>query len=61
MPRKSPHDHATNRSQDDYPLRYAPSSYRRWSPVTVAITALGESPIWLISPSGLPSPSLMGH
>ncbi|MDF7674322.1 allantoin permease [Acetobacteraceae bacterium ESL0709] len=41
MPRKSPHDHATNRSQDDYPLRYAPSSYRRWSPVTVAITALG--------------------
>lgn len=29
------------RAEDDYPLRYAPSRYRRWAPVTVAITALG--------------------
>lgn len=30
-----------NTRGDDYPLRYAPSHYRQWKPVTVAITALG--------------------
>ncbi|WP_229709285.1 hypothetical protein [Bombella favorum] len=33
--------HNGKRTDDDYPLRYAPSHYRRWSPATVAITALG--------------------
>lgn len=33
--------HEQTRSQDDYPLRYAPHRYRRWSSVTIAITALG--------------------
>ncbi|MCX5617280.1 allantoin permease [Bombella sp. TMW 2.2543] len=30
-----------SQTDDDYPLRYAPSHYRRWSSATVAITALG--------------------
>lgn len=29
------------KSQDDYPLRYAPLHYRRWRPWTIALTALG--------------------
>ena len=32
---------ATNETLEDYTLRYAPHSFRRWSPKVVAITALG--------------------
>ena len=32
---------AADESREDYSLRYAPHSFRRWSPVTVAGTALG--------------------
>src|SRR5258706_8039576 len=32
---------ATNETLEDYTLRYAPSSYRRWRPAVVATTALG--------------------
>ncbi|MGM7375806.1 allantoin permease, partial [Acinetobacter baumannii] len=32
---------AVNETLEDYTLRYAPHSFRRWSPKVVAITALG--------------------
>jgi preprotein translocase subunit SecF len=32
---------AANETLEDYTLRYAPYSFRRWSPKVVAITALG--------------------
>ena len=32
---------AANETLEDYTLRYAPHSFRRWSPKVVAITALG--------------------
>ena len=32
---------AANETLEDYTLRYAPHSFRRWSPRVVAITALG--------------------
>ncbi|WP_424820827.1 purine-cytosine permease family protein [Salinisphaera sp.] len=32
---------AKNETLEDYTLRYAPHSFRRWGPATVAITALG--------------------
>ncbi|KEZ79307.1 signal transduction histidine kinase [Salinisphaera hydrothermalis C41B8] len=32
---------AKNETLEDYTLRYAPHSFRRWGPMTVAITALG--------------------
>ena len=31
---------AANETLEDYTLRYAPYSFRRWSPKVVAITAL---------------------
>lgn len=34
-------DKSTAETIEDYTLRYAPRSYRRWSPAVVAITALG--------------------
>lgn len=34
-------NHAANETLEDYTLRYAPHSFRRWSPKVVAITALG--------------------
>ncbi|MHA3080325.1 purine-cytosine permease family protein [Acinetobacter sp. ANC 5383] len=37
----SDHQKAVNETLEDYTLRYAPHSFRRWSPKVVAITALG--------------------
>ncbi len=34
-------NNAANETLEDYTLRYAPHSFRRWSPKVVAITALG--------------------
>ncbi|MEV7725574.1 hypothetical protein AB0P15_12665 [Streptomyces sp. NPDC087917] len=40
-PRRSYAKLAADESREDYSLRYAPQSFRRWSPATVAGTALG--------------------
>ncbi|TDU76203.1 hypothetical protein [Streptomyces sp. KS 21] len=40
-PRRSYAKLAADESREDYSLRYAPHSFRRWSPATVAGTALG--------------------
>ncbi|MFJ8859868.1 purine-cytosine permease family protein [Streptomyces sp. NPDC102451] len=40
-PRRSYAKLAADESREDYSLRYAPHSFRRWSPSTVAGTALG--------------------
>ncbi|MFJ6460367.1 hypothetical protein ACIQM0_04810 [Streptomyces sp. NPDC091387] len=40
-PRRSYARLAADESREDYSLRYAPHSYRRWSPGVVAGTALG--------------------
>jgi len=40
-PGKAVEPAAKNETLEDYPLRYAPSSYRRWRPAVVATTALG--------------------
>ena len=37
---------AANETLEDYTLRYAPYSFRRWSPKVVAITALEVLHIW---------------
>jgi len=37
----SGHSHSANETLEDYTLRYAPRSFRRWSPAVVSITALG--------------------
>jgi cytosine/uracil/thiamine/allantoin permease len=34
-------DQAANETLEDYTLRFAPRSYRRWTPMVVATTALG--------------------
>jgi hypothetical protein len=34
-------DWAKNETLEDYSLRYAPKSFRRWTPYVVATTALG--------------------
>src|SRR5258708_3338498 len=39
--RRSYHRWAKNDTLEDYSLRYAPKSFRRWSPYVVATTALG--------------------
>src|SRR5690348_661730 len=39
--RRSYHRRAHNDPLEDYSLRYAPKSFRRWSPYVVATTALG--------------------
>ncbi|MEU3185216.1 hypothetical protein ABZ707_13585 [Streptomyces sp. NPDC006923] len=41
LPRRSYAKLAADESREDYSLRYAPHSFRRWSPSTVAGTALG--------------------
>lgn len=33
---------SVNETLEDYTLRYAPYSFRRWGSLTVAVTALGE-------------------
>ncbi|MFF3427146.1 purine-cytosine permease family protein [Streptomyces sp. NPDC002602] len=40
-PRRSHAELAADESREDYSLRYAPHSFRRWSPAAVAGTALG--------------------
>ncbi|MFB7749557.1 hypothetical protein ACFC18_08280, partial [Streptomyces sp. NPDC056121] len=40
-PRRSYAKLAADESREDFSLRYAPHSYRRWSPTLVASTALG--------------------
>jgi purine-cytosine permease-like protein len=40
-PTTTPPAAATSETLEDYTLRYAPSSYRRWTPGVVATTALG--------------------
>ncbi|MER5864941.1 hypothetical protein [Kitasatospora sp. NPDC002040] len=40
-PRRSYAKSAADESLEDYSLRYAPHSFRRWSPLSVASTALG--------------------
>ncbi|MEV8098101.1 hypothetical protein [Kitasatospora sp. NPDC085879] len=40
-PRRSYRGSAADESLEDYSLRYAPHSFRRWSPTAVASTALG--------------------
>ncbi|WP_255945646.1 purine-cytosine permease family protein [Streptomyces odontomachi] len=40
-PSKPMTDQATRETLEDYTLRFAPRSYRRWSPMVVATTALG--------------------
>ncbi|MFC1400882.1 MULTISPECIES: cytosine permease [Streptacidiphilus] len=40
-PRRSYAKSAADESLEDYSLRYAPHSFRRWSPLAVATTALG--------------------
>ncbi|WP_405835249.1 allantoin permease [Streptomyces platensis] len=37
----APADGAANETLEDYTLRFAPRSYRRWTPMVVATTALG--------------------
>jgi len=37
----APADTAANETLEDYTLRFAPRSYRRWTPMVVATTALG--------------------
>ncbi|WP_433854394.1 purine-cytosine permease family protein [Streptomyces kronopolitis] len=37
----APADRAVNETLEDYTLRFAPRSYRRWTPMVVATTALG--------------------
>lgn len=39
--REKPTDQSAHETLEDYTLRYAPYSFRRWSPKVVAITALG--------------------
>src|ERR1700759_394650 len=39
--RRAYHRWAKNDTLEDYSLRYAPKSFRRWSPYVVATTALG--------------------
>src|SRR2546423_14194036 len=39
--RRSYHRWAKNDTLEDYSLRYAPKSFRRWTPYVVATTALG--------------------
>ncbi|WP_423823101.1 cytosine permease [Salinisphaera sp. SPP-AMP-43] len=41
IPRSEEELAAKNETLEDYTLRYAPHSFRRWGPATVAITALG--------------------
>ncbi|MFJ7073745.1 purine-cytosine permease family protein [Streptomyces sp. NPDC098781] len=38
---QTPADQAVKETLEDYTLRFAPRSYRRWSPMVVATTALG--------------------
>ncbi|MFD7913663.1 purine-cytosine permease family protein [Streptomyces sp. NPDC059752] len=38
---RSPADQAVKETLEDYTLRFAPRSYRRWTPMVVATTALG--------------------
>lgn len=40
-PAKGAPDQAVKETLEDYTLRFAPRSYRRWSPMVVATTALG--------------------
>ncbi|MGW7167700.1 purine-cytosine permease family protein [Streptomyces sp. NPDC054884] len=40
-PPASPTSQATKETLEDYTLRFAPRSYRRWTPMVVATTALG--------------------
>ncbi|MFJ9155764.1 purine-cytosine permease family protein [Streptomyces griseoviridis] len=40
-PRAAGTDQATKETLEDYTLRFAPRSYRRWTPMVVATTALG--------------------
>ncbi|MCX4640531.1 allantoin permease [Streptomyces platensis] len=40
-PAETPADGAANETLEDYTLRFAPRSYRRWTPMVVATTALG--------------------
>ncbi|MFD8042014.1 purine-cytosine permease family protein [Streptomyces chartreusis] len=40
-PAKAAPDQAVKETLEDYTLRFAPRSYRRWSPMVVATTALG--------------------
>lgn len=40
-PSNTPANSKANETLEDYTLRYAPHSFRRWSPKVVAITALG--------------------
>ncbi|MDQ0988863.1 cytosine permease [Streptomyces sp. V3I7] len=40
-PTDSPTDRRTRETLEDYTLRFAPRSYRRWTPMVVATTALG--------------------